>query len=111
MPSRLFSAARYAGGEGNGENYSGKKQIATFQKELFIMRQDGSTKEKSADTCIMIINNTEETVNCIFFNEKSRSISSPVKSRLPGLFEGKKWLKIPKKYPKSRSISRACLRF
>ena len=111
MPSRLFSAARYAGGEGNGENYSGKEQIVTFQNELFMVRQDGKIKEKSTDTFIMIINNTEETVNCIFFNEKSRSISSPVKSRLPGLFEGKKWLKIPKKYPKSRSISRAFPRF
>ena len=50
MPSRLFSAARYAGGKGNGENYSGKKQIATFQKELFMVRQDGNIKEKSTDT-------------------------------------------------------------
>ena len=111
MPSRFFSAVGYVGEEGNGENYSGKKQIATFQKELFMVRQDGNIKEKSTDTCIMIINNTEETVNCIFFNEKSRSISSPVKSRLPGLFDGKKWLKMPKKYPKSRSISRAFPRF
>ena len=41
------------------------------------------------------------------FNEKSRSISSPVKSGLPGLFKEKKRFKTPKKHPKSRSISRA----
>ena len=50
MPSRLFSAARYAGGEGNGENYSGKEQIVTYQNELFMVRQDGNIKEKSTDT-------------------------------------------------------------
>ena len=111
MPLRLFSAARYAGGEGNGENYSGKEQIVTFQNELFMVRQDGKIKEKSTDTFIMIINKTEETVHCRFFNEKSRSISSPVKSRLPVLFDGKKWLKMPKKYPKSRSILKAFPRF
>ena len=50
MPSRFFSAVGYVGEEGNGENYSGKKQIATFQKELFMVRQDGNIKEKSTDT-------------------------------------------------------------
>ena len=44
--------------------------------------------------------------DCRKINEKSRSISSPVKSRLPELFEGKKRFKTPKKHPKSRSISR-----
>ena len=75
MPSRLFSAARYAGGEGNGENYSGKEQIVTFQNILFMVRQNGSIKEKSTDTYIMILNNIEETVDCSYFNEGSRSIS------------------------------------
>ena len=98
MPSWLSSTVRYVGEEGNGENYSGKEQSATLQNELFMVRQDGSTKEKSIDTCIIIMNNTEETVNCGFFNEKSRSISSPVKSRHPGLFEGK-MVKNTKKMP------------
>lgn len=40
-----------------GENYSGKEQILTFQNELFMMRQDGDTKEKITDTCFVIINN------------------------------------------------------
>ena len=26
--------------KGNGENYSGKEQIVTFQNELFMVRQD-----------------------------------------------------------------------
>ena len=43
-----------------GENYSGKEQILTFQNELFMMRQDGDTKEKITDTCFVIINDTEE---------------------------------------------------
>ena len=43
-----------------GENYSGKEQVVTFQNELFMMRQDGDTKEKITDTCFVIINDTEE---------------------------------------------------
>ena len=50
MPSWIFSAAGYVGEAGNGENYSGKEQIATLQNELFMVRQDGNIKEKSTDT-------------------------------------------------------------
>ena len=70
MLSWIFSAAGYVEEAGNGENYSGKEQSATLQNELFMVRQDGSTKEKGIDTCIIIMNNTEETVNCGFFNKK-----------------------------------------
>ena len=38
-----------------GESYSGKEQIITVQNELFMMRQDGNTKEKITDTCFVII--------------------------------------------------------
>ena len=43
-----------------GEDYSGKEQIVTFQNELFMMRQDGDTKEKITDTCFVIISKIQE---------------------------------------------------